>query len=66
MQLLAVSAPLHRFHHQVLGCKEGHILPQSLVDHLLVHPQAACNVPYQTQDRVRTQECFRQGDAAVG
>ena len=66
MELLPVAAALDGLHHQVLRGQEGHILPDGLVHHLFVDPQAVCNVLGQAQNGVGAQKALGHGQAAVG
>ena len=66
MELLAVAAPLHRLHHQVLRGHEGQVLPQRPVHHRLVDAQPCRHVLAQPQHRVGAQKALRHGDAPVG
>ena len=66
VELLAVAAPLHSVHHDVLGGHKGQLPEHMLMDHLGVHHQAVSHVVVQVQNAVHCQERLGHADALVG
>ena len=66
MELLPVSPPLYRLHHQIFRGDEGQVLLYRFLNHSFIDMEPVCYILGQTQDSVSAQEALGQGNAPVG
>ena len=66
MELLAVAAPLHRIHHDVLAGHEGQLLQNVALNDLGMDHQTGGHVQVDVQDGVHSQEGLWHRQALVG
>ena len=66
MQLLTVSALLHRIHHDVFRSHKRQFAHQALLNDLGIYHKAVHYIQAQIQDAVHSQEAFRYAEAFIG